>query len=269
MRYGAVALLFTLGCAVHSSLPPLAPTPAPLVPLGINAAYHGPLPPEDVQIFCGFAEANRWIRTPQLNADALNAYTESVRGCGLKTLALVEAPSLSTLREIAAAQPDAIETGNELELSPYNQTPAQYAHWQQIATTELSGTFRGEIVLGGVYALTDETKQAITQALALVGCPRGCIVGVHLYDASDEDLRWLAALPVRVWVTEMGSHTNCDPAKRQEQADWIAAQRARFSAVPNIERVFVYQWPTAPAGDCSNLGTYGIDHNPLAQALFQ
>lgn len=251
-------LILLLSSACGPYVPSVAPIPAHAIPVGLNTAFHG-FSPDD------FKYCPAMIRTPQLSAAALRAFLDAVpEGC--KVLPLVEAPDVDlavALSGVCLHCP--IENGNELELPPFNLTPLQYANAQRdMANAERAAGHTGPIIMGGVYALTDETKQAITLALSVCG---GCIVGVHLYDASEGDLAWLRWLNAPIWVTEVGFPTRCDPTRLREQKDWLETQIARFSTVPMLERVFLYQRADGPPGDCTDLGTFGIGGKPAETLL--
>lgn len=261
MRAVCAALaILTLGCA--GVVPSVAPVPAHPLPVGINDGFHGVLPPERFA-----ADCPHMIRTPQLSGAALHAFLMAAKGCPV--LALVEAPDVELVTAFAKESPDAIELGNELELAPYELTPDQYASWIFKAATALdSANYTGAVVIGGVYAITPETKRALSQGLAacLFYPALHCVVGVHLYNASDEDLAYLRRFKDPIWVTEVGAHDNCDPAKIAEKQPWLASQIARFSTVPTLERVFIYQ--RLRGSDCSDLSTFGIDGQSADTAFF-
>jgi hypothetical protein len=242
----AIILALSVACA---SLPGVTPRTTP-IQIGINDGFHGLLSAEQFA-----ADCPAMIRSPQLSGEALSAFLTAAP-CAV--LALIEAPDLKLVEAFARERPAGIELGNELELKPYELTPAQYAQWIRSATAILKAAdYRGVVVLGGVYALTDETKQAITLGIAAcIDSGLTCRVGVHLYDASDADLQWLRALNWPIWVTEVGYPTRCDPKRVQGQADYLREQLARFATVPLIERVFVYQRATGPT--CSDLDTFGL-----------
>jgi hypothetical protein len=252
-----ILALSAIGCA--GNVPPhIAPIPVHQIPVGINDGWHG---------LANFAlDCPHMIRTPQLSGDALSAFlTAAPIDCPV--LALVEAPDVRLVDAVARERPAAIELGNELELKPYEFLPTMYGEWIFHAVTVLrAADYRGTIVLGGVYALTDDTKQAIKIGISrCIDAGGVCVVGVHLYDASDEDLQWLRDLDWPVWVTEVGYPTRCQPDRVRLQADVLQAQIARFSMVPRLERVFLYQRATGPT--CSDLDTFGL--SPSAMALLQ
>jgi hypothetical protein len=252
----AIALVSLPACATRY-VPSVAPVPPHAMPVGINDGYHGVLPAE---IFA--ADCPHMIRTPQISGAALHAFLLAAGNCPV--LALVEAPDVALVEAVASEWVDAIELGNELELPPYELTPERYGDWIWRAVIALNAVdYQGVVVLGGVYALTDETKVAIRLGLdRCAAAGRMCRVGVHLYDASDEDLQWLRALRSPIWVTEVGLPTRCDTARLQLQARWLERQIARFSTVDRLERVFIYQRPNGPT--CSDLDTFGIEGKPAA-----
>lgn len=251
--------LLTAGCA-WNAVPVVAPIPVHQIPVGINDGYHG----FSTEMFQ--ADCPAMIRTPQTSGSALRALLDAA-GNQCPVLALVEAPNVALVTAFAAEHPAAIELGNELELPPYELTPSQYGAWIDQAVKALNvADYPGMIVLGGVYALTTETKAAIRWGImACAARDRTCVIGVHLYDASDEDLAWLRSLNWPVWVTEVGFPTRCHPARVQEQHDYLASQIARFSTVPRLERVFLYQRLDGPT--CSDLDTFGIAKKPAARLL--
>lgn len=257
MRRLVFLALLLSGCA---SAPVVVAPPHPIA-VGINDGWHGVLPAIAYQFDCP-----HMIRSPQISGPGLAAFlTATPAGCPV--LALIEAPDLSLVDAFARERPLAIELGNELELKPFELTPAQYALWIRNAATMLKAAdYQGVVVLGGVYALTDETKQAILLGRgACIDVGLTCVVAVHLYDASDDDLQWLRDLDWPIWVTEFGIPTRCDPARLALQKTWLAQQLARFSTVPKLERAFIYQRVDAP--DCSDLGTFGIEGKPAQDLL--
>jgi hypothetical protein len=251
----AAILALSVACA---SLPVVTPRTQP-IQIGINDGFHGTVSPE---IFA--ADCPAMIRSPQTSGPALAAFLTAAP-CAV--LALIEAPDLKLVEAFARERPAAIELGNELELPPHELTPAQYGQWIRSATAILKAAdYRGVVVLGGVYALTDETKQAIKLGIsACIDSGLTCRVGVHLYDASDADLAWLRALHWPIWVTEIGAHDNCRPADIAAKKPWLASQLARLSTVPLIERVFIYQ--RARGSDCSDFSTFGIEGQPAMELL--
>lgn len=253
VRRWACAASVVMGVACASLPPVVGPAPAHPIAIGINDGFHGVLPPDVFAFDCP-----HMIRSPQVSGAAVRAFLEA-SPCPM--LALVEAPDVDLVQQFARENPPAIELCNECELTPAELTPPQYADWIARAVAVLSD-YHGEIVLGGVYAITDATKDAITRAVAV--CDR-CIVGVHLYDASDEDLAWLASLNRRIWVTETGYPTRCESSREPEQAKWLQTQFARFATVPRLERVFIYQRAKGPT--CSDLDTFGIAGTPAAALL--
>lgn len=207
------------------------------------------------------------IRSPHTSGASLRAFMNAA-SVDCPVLALVETPDVALAVELAREQPPALELGNELELKPFELTPGQYGEWIARAVHALlDAEYHGTVVMGGVYALTNETKAAIRWGLmACTDHGLRCVIGIHLYDASDADVQWLRNLDWPIWVTEVGYPTRCDPARMQQQHDYLAAQIARFSTVPKLERVFLYQRADGLPGDCSDLGTFGIANKP-AQLL--
>jgi hypothetical protein len=261
-----LVLLCTVALFLQACAEPIVPVVAPIaahpIPVGINDGFHGVLPPE---IFA--ADCPSMIRTPQISGAALSAFLAATP-IGCPVLALVEAPDVQLVEAFARLKPDAIELGNELELRPFELTPSQYGDWIARAAVALRGVdYQGVVVLGGVYALTNETKVAIRLGLdscVAAGITR-CVAAVHLYDASEDDLQWLRNLGLPIWVTEVGFPTRCQPARLAQQADWLQQQRARFSTVPLLERMFIYQRGNGPS--CSDLDTFGIEGKPAADFL--
>jgi hypothetical protein len=254
--------ILSLCAACGPQHPQIAPIPVHQIPVGINDAWHSVPTPE------GFAkDCPAMIRTPQTSGRALAAFIAAAP-VGCPVLALVEAPDVELVKQFAAVNPAAIELGNELELPPFELTPSQYGDWIGRAAVALAGVdYQGDVILGGVYALTNDTKAAIRFGLdscVAAGLTR-CVVGVHLYDASEADLQWLRDLNWRVWVTETGMSTRCDPTREREQAIFLAEQTDRFSTVPKLERVFFYQRVRGPS--CSDLDTFGL--TTLSQELLR
>lgn len=253
-----VLSLLTMACAVVA-VPVLTPSPTHAIPVGVNDGFHGVLSPE---IFA--ADCPAMIRSPQLSGEALHAF---LAAAPCPVLALVEAPDVALVTAFAKEQPPAIELGNELELVPYELPPSKYGEWIVSAALALQAQdYHGRVILGGVYALTNETKAAIRWGLdACHDVGIVCTIGIHLYDASDADLQWLRGLDWPIWVTETGFPRRCDPRRDQQQADYLAAQIARFSTVPRIERVFLYQRASGPS--CSDLDTFAIAGAPAMTLL--
>jgi hypothetical protein len=259
----AAASLFSIAllasACTSTPRPVIAPIPAHAIPVGINAAWHG-YSLDDFQ-FCPAL-----IRTPQTSGAALGAFLTAVPA-GCPVLALIEAPDVKLVEDFARERPTSLELGNELELRPYELTPTQYGDWIFRAVTVLKAAdYRGTIVMGAVYALTDETKQAIRIGIArCIDAGMPCVVGVHLYDASDEDLQWLRDLDWPVWVTEVGYPVRCDPTRAAQQSVHLQAQIARFSTVPKLAQVILYQ--RLSGATCSDLDTFGL--TPRSQELLR
>lgn len=258
MRRWLLLLALTTACGPQQPTfqPPLS-TPA----LGLNDGFHGPIPGEIAARYVGYRVAPV-IRTPQLSKAGLNTFLLSVAGLPIRTLALIEAPdadlaaAFGTFADLAA-----IENGNELELPPHDVTPAQYADAQgAMRDAERAAGFRGDIIMGGVYAITDDTQQAIR--LALARC-RDCLVGVHLYSPSDRDLEFLNRLAADIAITETGAPTNCQPAKLHEQAAYLTRLYAQARQIARLKYFIVYQGPDGPS--CSNLDTFGIRAKPAEE----
>lgn len=258
VRLLLLGLVLTASACTHAPktiIEGVRPPGAIAVHYGINDAWHGPLPPSIVQHYAGYAGALT-IRTPQLSKAALVDFLVSVLNTPtLHTVALIEAPDVNLAHDFAGlVDLDAIENGNELELPPYELTPEAYADVQaQMASTERTFGFAGDIIMGGVYALTVETKNAIV--MALQRCP-GCLVGVHLYDPSADDVAWLNTLPADIAITETGSPTGCGQSQWNAQAAYVSRVRAMALGITRLKYFFVYQRPTGRG--CSNLDTFGV-----------
>jgi hypothetical protein len=256
-----VLLTLTVGGCASAPVVHVAPVPVHPIPTGINDGWHTILPPEILATDCP-----AMIRVPQVSGAALGAFlTATPAGCPI--LALVETPDLRLVDEFARERPPAIELGNELELAPSELTPSQYGAWIRAAATVLrAADYQGTVVLGGVYAITSETKQAIRLGIAAcIDVGLTCVAAVHLYNASDADLQWLRDLQWPVWVTEVGFPTRCDPARVPQQRDFLAVQIARFSTVPLLARAFLYV--RSDGRTCSDLDTFGIDGKPAMDLL--
>ncbi len=271
-RASVLVLALALSACSQNPAPQPAPGPFSDPAVGLNDGFHGPLPPEIANHYTGYRH-QFVIRTPQLSGAALQAFYASVAdlslynrsfiGGWLKVIALVEGPDVALAAEIAAQKPDVIENGNELELPPHELTPTQYAFAQRVMReTERASGFTGEIIMGSVYALTDETKHAIT--LARPWCP-DCLIGVHLYTITREDIDWLNAQDADVAITETGSPTNCEPAKLPQQRAYLDTLYAAARQIQRLKYFIVYQGGDGPS--CSNLDTFGIRNKP-AEAFF-
>ncbi len=291
LRRAVVVLALALSACSQNPAPQPAPGPFSNPAVGLNDGFHGGLPPEIANRYTGYRH-QFVIRTPQLSGVALQAFYASVAdlslynrsfiGGWLKIIALVEGQDISLATDFARLQPDAIENGNELELPPHELTPQQYAFLQStMHDAERAAGFTGDIIMGSVYALTDETKQAITLALSRCATsqiapallPLGanvervpdCLIGVHLYTITRQDIDWLNAQDADVALTETGSPTNCDPAKLTAQA---AYQHDLYDAARQITRLkffIIYQGGDGPS--CSNNDSFGIRSKPAETFL--
>ena len=245
----------TSACAIHGTVN-LHDTGHVLPPLGLNDGFHAPLAPATVTRYCGHT-----IRTPQLSAEGLTAYYDSIAICpSMKTIVLVEGPDVALV--VALVQllhaGDAIELGNELELPPHNLTVAQYAAFIAAARAAVPNV---NLITGGVFTLNADTKPYLLAASAACA---DCTLGVHLYEAlSDADVKWLNDLGRPLAVTEFGAHANCDGGAGQRA--WIENQWAAFARVPAIMLAVVYQRAVGPS--CSDADTFGIAGLP-AEGLF-
>ncbi len=256
----ALLALLAVGCG---DKPTASVPPAPSVATwhdGMNDGFHGPLPPDVAAAYAQLG-GDVTIRTPHLTLDSYISFADSVADApNVHALALVEAPdvALATALSRLDPAPRAIEGGNELELAPWTLTPSAYADWIG-RFAEATRGYTGDVLMGGVYALTTDTQQAIL--LALPRCQAvhpDCVVSVHLYDPSDADLDWLNTLPADIAVTETGSPTGCGTSRWSAQADYIAGLRARFAArIRRLRYVVVYQRPSGSPTDCSDLATFG------------
>lgn len=251
-------LALTTSCGPQQPvLTPLLSNPA----IGLNDGFHSPLPSALAARYSEYRTAPV-LRTPQLSKAALNTFLLSVAGLPIRTLALIEAPDPLLAEQFATFEDlCCIENGNELELPPHELTPQQYADVQgQMCAAELATGFRGDILLGGVYALTDETKLAIL--LAHAQCPTA-LIAVHLYTISREDIDFLNSLDADIAITETGSPTNCQPSKLQAQAAYQQALYAKARQIHRLKYFLVYQGPDGPG--CSNLDTLGIRGKPAEE----
>jgi hypothetical protein len=258
---GPIIALLTVACSTNPPPAPIPPSPSRTVAIGLNAGFHGPLPPETVSRLCGPLT----VRTPQLSGDALDQYLASIASCPqFKTLALVEGPDQPLAVAFASRPVQMIELMNEAELAPNNFTPTQYAQFIGAAAQAIRAVNPTvTIITGGVYTLDADTKQRILGALAV--CP-GCWVGVHLYEPlAQTDLDWLAALPTQIAVTETGFPTRCDPARLSQQQVFLQGMINQLSTVPNVALIVIYQWPDGTG--CTDLDTFGIVGKPAESLL--
>jgi hypothetical protein len=194
----------------------------------------------------------------------LPSRSQSVAGCpATHSIVLVEAPDVDLAAALASVlhSGDALEIGNELELRPYELTPAQYGEFLRRARVAvLAANPLAVLITGGVFTLNADTKPYLLAAAA--SCP-DCILGIHLYQAlSDADLAWLTRLKRPIAVTEFGAPTRCALNGGTAQKAWIDAQWAQFARVPTIVEAVVYQHAVGPT--CSDLDTFGIDGQPAA-----
>jgi hypothetical protein len=255
-------LALTTACGPQVIPPVVKDAPPRTAPihLGLVDGFHSPLPPDIASHYCGYG-TDLTIRTPQLSADGLGAFVASLSCPQTHALVLIEGPDLAlaeTFAQIAEPLPGirAIENMNEGELPPHNFGPEAWAKVQQsMAQGERDAGWTGDIITGGVYALTDETKRAIL--LVLPTCRHlDCMIGVHLYDPSADDIAWLDGLNIDIALTETGSPTGCGMSKWQAQADYLTGIYARVSQIRRLRYFVVYQRPSGPT--CSNLDTFGI-----------
>lgn len=261
----AVMVLLAMGCvSVPHATVPAGPESLPYVHHGINDGYHGPLPPDLVAHYAAMG-GHLVIRTPHLSLDTYAAFEASVASApNVKVLALIETPDTNLATSLASrGTMAAIENGNELELDPLQLSPDTYAAVQGgMASLEREAHFTGDIIMGGVYALTDGadgTKMAITKALARTGTilPRP-LCGVHLYAPTQADVDWMNGVDCDWAVTETGSPTGCGTTKWQEQADYVAGVRALLAGVRRLKYFIVYQRPSGLT--CSDLDTFGTEN---------
>jgi hypothetical protein len=228
--------------------------------LGLNDGFHSSLPPDIAAHDCEYGR-DFTVRTPQLSVAGAITFVGSLACAQTHALILIEAPDVGLAASLGKAAEGltsirAIENGNELELPPHELPPSAWAAAQvQMAQAERSAGWTGDIITGGVFALTRETKQAIL-SIAPTCRELDCMIGVHLYDPSDDDIAWLDALNLDIAVTETGAPTNCVPAKLQEQADYLRGIRARVSAIRRLRYFIVYQRPSGAS--CSDADTFGI-----------
>lgn len=271
-------LCFTLGFLVAllacapAQRPATGPPTAVNVHYGINDGFHGPLPPDIVQHYYDY-KGPLTIRTPHLTAASLMAFRISLRGStipasspfSINVLALVEGTDAALAAAFARDwlvddvwPVTAIENGNELELKPLELKPSQYADAQgHMAVAERNAGFTGDILFGGVYALTDGpdgTKVAILEAMDACA---DCLVTLHVYEPlTSAQVKWLNDLGRDIAITEAGSPTGCSTSRWQEQADYVAAIRASALQVRRLKYFIIYQRPSGPG--CSNYDTFGL-----------
>ena len=258
-RASVCILALTAACGPVSL--PTGPPLATHVRYGLNAGFHSPLPSDVISRYASWGGLVM-VRTPQVSKQGLNEFMLAVAGLQIGTVALVEGPDVQLARDFSGFQSlGAIENGNELELPPHNLTPEQYAdvEWQMCAA-ELAAGFTGDIFLGGVYALTDETKRAIL--LAHAKCPTA-LISVHLYTISREDIDWLNSTGVDIAITETGSPTRC--GSWLPQATYQAQLRTAALQIRRLKYFLIYQGPTGPT--CSDLDTFGIAGHPAEDLL--
>lgn len=254
MRRWPLILALTLwGCGATTTPAVVPAVPVRVVPLGINAAWHGPLPPSDVTALCGTT-----IRTPQLSVEGLQSYYNSIVSCpSMRSIVVVEAPDIVLVHAVATMlRPgDAVEMGNELELAPSDLTLQQFTDFTTLACVPTA-------ITGGVYTLNADTRARVLAAHT--ACPSARL-GVHLYEPlTTADVAWLSALPAHVVVTETGYPTRCDPARVPEQQTYLERQQTLLSTIPTVDQMIVYQYPVGPS--CNDLDTFGL--GPAALAWF-
>ena len=237
--------------------------------VGINDAFHSPLPPEIAAHYC---ETGRDIvlRAPVLSADQATALRQSVASCPrIHVLLLVESADAALVASLADSlqKPQGlppvwgIELGNELDLA--GLTPEQFGAFVGAAHDALRAAgFTGNIVTGGIYTVDRHEPQdfATYLAPAIAACP-DCVVGLHWYgDTSDNWLARVQALNRPVAVTEFGM-PSCTPAQDDAQLGYLQEKLAAYARVPVLVAI-VYQRASAPEpcnnSDNSHLAHFGL-----------
>jgi hypothetical protein len=268
--FAAALLVFATACATAGTRRlKLADASAPRMLVGINDAFHSPLPPEIAAHYC---ETGRDIvlRAPVLSAGQATALRQSVAACPrIHVLLLVEnadaalvaslAASLQTLQGLPSVW--GIELGNELDLA--GVTAEQFGVFVRGSRDALRGAgFTGNIVTGGIYTVDRHEPQdfATYLAPAITACS-DCVIGLHWYgDTSD---RWLArvqALERPVAITEFGM-PSCTARQDNAQHVYLQEKLAAFARIPALAAI-VYQRPSAPEpcnnSDVSHLAHFGL-----------
>jgi hypothetical protein len=261
----------TAGCATAFGNTPrlkMVDPGAPRMLLGINDAFHSPLPAELTAHYCDW---NRDIvlRSPVLSAEQATALRQSVSSCPrIHVLLLIEGSDSALAAALAPdlQRPDlppvwGVELGNERDLA--GLTPQQFGAFVGAAHDVLRAAgFAGNIVTGGIYTVDRHEPQDFARYLApaIAACP-DCIVGLHWYgDTSD---RWIArvqALNRPVAVTEFGM-PSCTAAQDDAQLAYLQEKLAAYARVPALAAV-VYQRPSGPElcnnSDNSHLAHFGL-----------
>jgi hypothetical protein len=241
---------------------------APRMLVGINDAFHSPLPPELAAHYCDWNK-DFVLRSPILSAEQATALRQSVASCPrIHVLLLIEGADCALAAAIA---PDlqrtdlppvwGVELGNERDLD--GLTPQQFGAFVGAAHDALRAAgFTGNIATGGIYTVDRHEPQdfATYLAPAIAACP-DCIVGLHWYgDTSDSWLARVQAVNKPVAVTEFGM-PSCTPAQDDAQLAYLQEKLAAYARVPALVAI-IYQRPSAPEpcnnSDNSHLAHFGL-----------
>jgi len=266
-------LVVASGCATVRQPAPrlrMVDATAPRMLVGINDAFHAPLPPELLAHYC---EAGRdmVLRAPVLSAEQATLLRQSVASCPqVHVLLLVEEADRNLVAALATHLQEhrddlppiwGIELGNERDLA--GMTPQQFGDFIGAGRQALRDAgYTGTIVTGGIYTVDRHEPQdfAAYLAPAIAACP-DCVVGLHWYGDTSE--RWLArvqALERPVAITEFGM-PSCTTGQDDQQRAYLEEKLAAYAKVPALAAI-VYQRPSAPEpcnnSDSSHLAHFGL-----------
>jgi hypothetical protein len=268
IRRWALLIAIVSGCAALPA-PVLQPHTAPILHRGINAG-----PERFTPVYLQFLAAYQQrlvVRTAVLSAEDAVRVLDAVQPYpDLSVLLLVEHADLDLVQALLVVkdhpQLAGIELGNELDL--LGLSPAAFAAFVTTATQLLTaGGYRGDILSGGLYTVSDETLAYAAPMLAALPCDQ--VFGVHLYgDASDAVLARLqqAAGCHQIAVTEFGMASRT-PSEDQAQALYLQAQLTAFTRL-GARYALIYQCCSGPSA--SNLDNFGIvtfDNTPKRAAF--
>lgn len=241
---------------------PQAP-PEVKINLGINDGFHGSIPPDIVDHYCGWG-GERWVRSPVENSDQLHELIESISSCpSLSSIILVEKNNLDLVKNLVEGgippQVKAVELGNELELPPLELGGREYLDFITKGYKILrEGGFKGDIISGGVYTVNNQEIFDTYLKPLQQACP-DCIVGIHWYGSKDKIWRdKLMGLEMPLAVTECGKPSRTpeeDLKQKQEILDCINAAK-----LVGARYVIIYQRPSGPGpSDLDNFGLERVD----------
>jgi hypothetical protein len=270
--FAGALLVFATACATAGTPAPrlkMVDVNAPGMVIGINDAFHSPLPPEIAAHYCDTGR-DIVLRAPVLSADQATALRQSVASCPrIRVLLLVENADDALVASLAASLQKSqglppvwgVELGNERDLA--GLTPQQFGAFVGSSRDALrSAGFTGHIVTGGIYTVDRHEPQdfAAYLAPAIAACS-DCVIGLHWYgDTSDTWLARVQALERPVAITEFGM-PSCTATQNEAQLAYLREKLTAFARIPALAAI-VYQRPSAPEpcnnSDASHLAHFGL-----------